>query len=441
MEEIKARLKNTKGYSLNKNSLQCINNPKKFKEKVIELINKAKERIYIAALYVEKDSAGQEIISAINLAKSKNPSITVKIIVDYNRSKRNRIGASMETTNWEWYIDVNSKNKHKIDFYAAPIKTKELLGVMHLKGFIVDNQVIYSGASINNSYMNQDKEYRLDRYHIIKQKEIADEMVRFINNSLIIDKEAQLINQDSKLSGISIRRFVSKYKEKLKSSRYKNPEIRSGTRLKLLCGFGSKNSKLNKLIYDTILSAEEKVIIYTPYFNINKEIKSAINQKIKEGKTISIVVGDKTTSDFYEKDKFNLINIIPYIYEQNLKNFAEKFEKEINEGKLKIYIWKHGDNSFHLKGISVDQELYILTGHNLNCRAWSLDLENCLFINDANNYYKDIFHKEHMQILKNTTLISSSKEIENEDEYEDHIKKIIKRINKFQISKIIQKIM
>ncbi|MBE8568159.1 CDP-diacylglycerol--serine O-phosphatidyltransferase, partial [Vibrio sp. OPT46] len=53
---------------------------------------------------------------------------------------------------------------------------------------------------------------------------------------------------------------------------------------------------------------------------------------------------------------------------------------------LSIHLWKHDNNSFHLKGIWVDKRYMLLTGNNLNPRAWSLDLENGLLIQD--NYAK-----------------------------------------------------
>ena len=47
-------------------------------------------------------------------------------------------------------------------------------------------------------------------------------------------------------------------------------------------------------------------------------------------------------------------------------------------------MWKDGDNSFHLKGMRVDDRHHLITGSNLNPRAWALDLENGLVIDDRN---------------------------------------------------------
>ena len=36
-----------------------------------------------------------------------------------------------------------------------PVQTRELFGVLHLKGFVIDDCVIYSGASLNNVYLHK----------------------------------------------------------------------------------------------------------------------------------------------------------------------------------------------------------------------------------------------------------------------------------------------
>ena len=58
--------------------------------------------------------------------------------------------------------------------YGVPVNTREALGVLHLKGFVVDDTVIYSGASINDVYLHQHEKYRYDRYQLITNEALAD---------------------------------------------------------------------------------------------------------------------------------------------------------------------------------------------------------------------------------------------------------------------------
>ena len=50
---------------------------------------------------------------------------------------------------------------------------------------------------------------------------------------------------------------------------------------------------------------------------------------------------------------------------------------EAGDGLI-VRLWKDDDNSYHLKGMWVDYEWMLLTGNNLNPRAWRLDLENAI---------------------------------------------------------------
>ena len=52
-----------------------------------------------------------------------------------------------------------------VAIYGVPVQNRELFGVLHLKGFVIDDTVMYSGASLNDVYLARHGRYRLDRYH------------------------------------------------------------------------------------------------------------------------------------------------------------------------------------------------------------------------------------------------------------------------------------
>lgn len=55
---------------------------------------------------------------------------------------------------------------------------------MHLKGFIIDDCVLYSGASLNNVYLQRNHRYRLDRYHLLQNRPLADSMAGLLTDVL-----------------------------------------------------------------------------------------------------------------------------------------------------------------------------------------------------------------------------------------------------------------
>ncbi|MGL4455422.1 MAG: CDP-diacylglycerol--serine O-phosphatidyltransferase, partial [Plesiomonas sp.] len=56
-----------------------------FRTRLLDLIGLAKQRIYIAALYLENDEGGQEILHALYSAKATTPHLDIRIFVDWHR--------------------------------------------------------------------------------------------------------------------------------------------------------------------------------------------------------------------------------------------------------------------------------------------------------------------------------------------------------------------
>ena len=63
-----------------------------------------------------------------------------------------------------------------ISFTECRSDAANWLGVLHLKGFLFDNTLLYSGASLNNVYLHQQDRYRLDRYHQIQNADLARQL-------------------------------------------------------------------------------------------------------------------------------------------------------------------------------------------------------------------------------------------------------------------------
>lgn len=119
--------------------------------------------------------------------------------------------------------------------------------------------------------------------------------------------------------------------------------------------------------------AEQKLTICTPYFNLPAILVRNIIQLLREGKKVEIIVGDKTANDFYipEDEPFKIIGALPYLYEINLRRFLSRLQYYVNTDQLVVRLWKDDDNTYHLKGMWVDDKWILITGNNLNPRAAS----------------------------------------------------------------------
>lgn len=431
-------------------NFEILESARAFYDSVLYHIGNSKKRIYISALYLQNDEAGRNILKALYEAKERNNELDIKVFVDFHRAQRGLIGDKNSKGNIVFYDEFRKSFNSEIEIYGVPVKKKELFGVLHLKGFTFDDTYIYSGASLNNVYLNHFNRYRLDRYFIIRNKKIADATVAYLVEYLLSNNAVSLFKDDNGIAAKDIKKDIGRLKRSLSKAAYsydgdceirKEPEA-DEVSLTLLSGFGKKNNELNDSIIALLKNSTETVTIYTPYLNFPRKILKELKGLLRRGVKTCLIVGDKEANDFYTPpgDGFHTIDALPYVYEQNLRNFAKKFEDSINKGTLEIFMWKDNDNTFHLKGLESDNKYYLLTGSNLNPRAWNLDLENGMFISDEKEVLLESFAKEKENILKNAEKINHFTDLPEIKEYQKEVRKILGRLKKTRFDYFIKKI-
>jgi CDP-diacylglycerol--serine O-phosphatidyltransferase len=104
-----------------------------------------------------------------------------------------------------------------------------------------------------------------------------------------------------------------------------------------------------------------------------------------------------------------------------------------------VYLWRHDSNSFHLKGISSDRKNHLLSGHNLNPRAWGLDLENGVLLEDPTQCLMPKIDNERAEILKHCQRINSYEDIDTKNDYPPSVKKLLRRANRVKFDSIIKR--
>ncbi len=434
--------------SVSADKINIIETTSSFKSELLSQIKKARHRIYITALYLQDDASGQEILTAIYQAKQKNPDLDVKIFVDFLRAQRGLMGHPESIGNVRLYREYQEKYEHPVDILGVPVKTREVLGVLHLKGFIFDDILLYSGASINDIYLQQNSRYRYDRYHVIEDSRLTDCMVSYLKNYLLTSSAVKNLTAKTVPGKKQIKPAIKQFKKKLRFGEYyfkgdsgeSNPGNVSVTPL---LGFGVRNNLLNETIYQLVKDTQKSIRIFTPYFNLPAKINKAVRRILKKGKQVEIVIGDKVANDFYIADQknFSKIGIVPYVYEANLRKFVKRNQKFIASGLLKVYLWTHENNSYHLKGISCDNETHLLTGHNINPRAWRLDLENGILIQDPERLLQGKFDSEYKKILTHAKEVKHFSEIETIKDYPEGPAKLMKTVNRAKLHSILNRLL
>jgi CDP-diacylglycerol--serine O-phosphatidyltransferase len=210
-----------------------------------------------------------------------------------------------------------------------------------------------------------------------------------------------------------------------------------------LLGFGRTDNALNEVLLALLRDAREQVIVLTPYFNLPRAVRVVLGQLLRRGCRIDIMVGDKTASDFYmpPDQPFRTIGLLPYLYENNLRRFARSHQRQLETGQLNLYLWRDGDNSYHLKGLLIDDDVAVLTGHNLNPRAWSLDLENALLLRDPARLRWPQQQAEWDALRRHASRLGHYRELESLRQYPAAVRKQLRRLSRVRLDRLLNRLL
>jgi CDP-diacylglycerol--serine O-phosphatidyltransferase len=441
----RSTLPTLRGFALAADAITMLPHAADYRRCLLEKIAAATQRIYVVALYLQQDEAGQEILDALYAAKVARPTLDVVVLVDWFRAQRGLIGAGKQPGNSAWYQAQNLEHDVEVPVYGVPVQTRELFGVLHLKGFVIDDCVIYSGASLNNVYLHKFDKYRYDRYHLLQNRDLADSMQHLVQHGLVASKAVHRLDLPNLPTTRSLRNDIGDLRSRLKHAVYDTTQgttDKTGLSVSPLLGVG-KNNPLNRVICELIASAQQQLTICTPYFNLPLAVIREVNRALARGVKIDIVVGDKTANDFYipPSEPFKVISALPYLYEISLRRFAKRHQRNIDSGQLNLHLWLDGDNTYHLKGMWIDQRYTLLTGNNLNPRAFRLDLENGLLIDDPKGELQAPRRTELAQIFQHTRRIERFQDLQTLPDYPTGVAKFLKRVSRVRIERLLYRIL
>ena len=426
-------------------AVRVLSGPSEFRSVLLERIGLARRRIILVVLYLQDDPTGREILDALYAAHRANPTLEIQVLVDQHRARRGLIGKAKSAGNAAMYEEYASKYGPGVTILGVPVSRRELFGVLHLKGFIIDDTVLYSGASLNDVYLGRGGRYRLDRYHLFESSALADCMVDFVRTTFLDKPEVSPLNAGDPAPSDGSSPSMRVFRRNLRLARYRYAGSRPGPEevaVTPLAGLGA-DSLLNGTILALVTSAQRKLVIYTPYFNLPGDLRRALTRQLAQGREVVIVVGDKTANDFFvpPSEPFKVIGLLPYLYEANLRRFAKAQRQAMADGRLQIYLWRDADNTFHLKGLFMDDEVALVTGNNLNPRAWHLDLENGLLIRDPHGLLRDQHERERISILKHATRLASFQELETPSAYPPKVQQALKQMNRVRIDRLLNRLL
>ncbi|WP_110634675.1 CDP-diacylglycerol--serine O-phosphatidyltransferase [Pseudomonas sp. CC120222-01a] len=431
------------GFAIAPEAIQVLPDAAAYRTCLLERIASATRRIVIVALYLQEDEAGQEVLDALYQAKAERPGLEIVIVVDWFRARRGLLGAGRQPGNAAWYQAQRQLRGLDVVIHGVPVQTRELFGVLHLKGSVIDDCVIYTGASLNNVYLHRFDRYRLDRYHLFQSPALADAMVDLVRR-LLHSTATPRLDLPAPPATRSLRGDIRRLRARLRRMVYEAPPAMAGQGLRVvpLLGVGRGNP-LNRTLCALLAAARTQIIISTPYFNPPRVVMREIDHALDRGVRIELIVGHRTANDFYiaPGEPFSASGALPYLYEDNLRAFARRRHAAIASGQLQIRIWNDAGHTFHAKGVWIDQRYSLLTGNNLNPRGFNLDLENGLLIDDPHGQWLVPRAVELEGIRRHAPQIGAADELGEKAEHPKEVRKFLRRLRYSRLEPLIKRVL
>ncbi len=427
-------------------AISTLDGPAAFRQTLLAMIGQARRRIVLVALYLQDDEAGREVLDALYAAHAARPGLGIEVYVDWHRARRGLIGKGSSEGNAAMYREYAQRHGDGVVIRGVPVQNRELFGVLHLKGFIIDDSVLYSGASLNDVYLARHGRYRLDRYHLIRHRALADSMAGYVHAQFRDSDAAPRFDRLPLPRSRELQEPIRRLRQSLQRAQYAGAQEAPGdgeVAVTPLAGFGRSDNALNEVLLGLLRGARQRVIVLTPYFNLPRPVRVVIGQLLRRGCRLDIMVGDKVANDFYipPGQPFNRIGLLPYLYESNLRRFARSHQSAIDSGQLNLWLWRDGDNSYHLKGLFVDEDVAVLTGNNLNPRAWALDLENGLVLRDPAGLLVAQHEAEWQTLRKHATRLGHYRELQGTRSYPPEVRRLFKRLRRVRLDRLIGRLL
>lgn len=373
-----------------------------FFNEIVSQINSAKD-VSILTLYVGGLSKSKTLFSA--LQKRVKFGKKTEIIIDHNRNMENpETYQLLREYSLEKIITfVNVKNPQ-----ILPNLIYELLYVLHIKIYIFDNNVILSGANLDDTYFTN----RLDRYFLITDSKLALYLKKNMFEPFLKDSSSKKIPKNQEL--ISTRTLSSK---KFFDDKQSNRECcQKSFSIEPVPNFNSsfsyvhgdlKNTHVIPYRENEELSILKKVFEYnfnefylsTAYINLPKPYIDIFREK-----EMKIIVPNTYCNTFKKKGFIN--NIIVAVYDY----LTVKTKEILPRSKVLTFYKKAA--SFHFKGIWAFSDNFAITiigSSNFNERSYRRDTEQCTLIITSDVYLIKQFREETDFLLDHSDTVHQHK--------------------------------
>lgn len=171
-----------RGYPVHSHNVAVLHSPAQFRDALHECLAAARRRVTLASLYIGAEGPHERhLLSALASAASRSADLQLSLVLDAHRASRptgvdpvtgqaTSCAAACRQVLLPAGAAVYLHKRHPLA-EVLPHRTREVLGVSHVKAAVFDDAVLWTGANLSETYLTQ----RQDRYILIRDSpELAD---------------------------------------------------------------------------------------------------------------------------------------------------------------------------------------------------------------------------------------------------------------------------
>ncbi|ORY07101.1 mitochondrial CDP-diacylglycerol--glycerol-3-phosphate 3-phosphatidyltransferase [Basidiobolus meristosporus CBS 931.73] len=386
----------TPAIPINAENTEILKTPTTFYNELKNGILRAKHRVELGALYI--GTGESELIHTLHQALVKNKDLKVRLVLDGLRGTReSATGASSATMllplvkEFPGRVEVGLYHTPKLNGLLKkilPARFNEGIGVMHLKAYIFDDEVILSGANLSRDYFTN----RQDRYiHFKSAAELSEYYSQLLE--VVQNYSYQLVPTTAGYDTLISKSPDPVHEKNPNSINHDTivfPVVQMG-----LFNIHQDERTMMKLL--KILGAEEesRIELTSGYFNFTREY---IDEVLKSNGKFRLLAASPEANGFFNSK--GISKYIPPAYTYFTHQF---FKKALATGKqdfIEIEEYKRNGWTYHAKGLwcylnnGTHPSVFTIGSPNFGYRSVQRDLESQVIGVTNNSKLQQELHQE-----------------------------------------------
>ncbi|XP_053688244.1 CDP-diacylglycerol--glycerol-3-phosphate 3-phosphatidyltransferase, mitochondrial isoform X2 [Sabethes cyaneus] len=414
-------------FPLSGNQINIIYEPDNFYNTLVTQCANAKRRIMLASLYLGIGQLENRLVDAIQESMRRNVQLKVDVLLDFSRGTRGEKNSKSLLMPL-----IQDSDNFRLSLYHTPVlrgltkklappRWNELLGIQHMKLYLIDDTIIMSGANLSNDYFTN----RQDRYIMIEDRNLADFYANLIGKvqefSLRINRNgATKLHEkwnmlpykctQAHFAAEAMERIRSYFKGALERQQIVCENDKAAdTWVFPLIEMGQLGIHHDSIITKDLLSGclkGSKLKLATGYFNLTETYMNTLTNNCEAD--CNILMAHPNANGFLGAK--GPAGGIPAAYSLIARKFHEKLKEAGQQNRVALLEYERPGWTYHAKGLwyylpgSCLPNLTLIGSSNFGERSVHRDLEAQICVVTKNENLQRKLQTEYENILQHSSI-------------------------------------